>query len=1065
MSTTPPAPSGASAAPRRTPRRARPARPARRLGGVLLSGLLTVATLGAVAVSTSPPAAAAERDQRLSGVTSPMWQTNNNVEAIAVSRGVVYAGGTFTRVRPPGVALGGAGEVARTNLAAFDASTGALVTGFNVTLNGRVDDIAISPDGSRMYIVGTFTSVNGQTRNRVAAINIPSGTLATGFTANANATVMAVDASAAGVYVTGDFTQIRGTAKSRFASLDPTTGALRAGFTASLEARGQAVEIVPDGSRVLVGGEFATVNGTTTGAVASVDPVTGELETWQANTSQPININCRARVTDIVSEGTTAYVTAEGDPPGCYEGTYAARTSDGELVWNSTCLGASMGLELLDGVLYKASHQHDCAFNYGDARGGYVGGTARDDFIWWRLVGQDVRDGSFVHWSPNTNASTGSNPVGPHVLATDGSQMFVGGDFSRVNNAAQQGLARFAPGNGSAPDNPAAPTVQANAAGGLTVQWPAVIDKDSGTLTYQLYRGNTIIHQQTAESYPWSRPTMRYDDTGLTPGATYSYRLRVTDGTRQSASSASTSATVRTSAPPAYADLVRSLGANLYWRAGESGEALADSSTAATSPGEKVGAVSGTAGALAGDGAVQLDGATGHLTSRDALALTPTFTQSAWFRTTSITGGSLLAVTDAKTGVGTLSDRAVTMDNNGNVVFSVHQPPRSGSPDPLGPRLNNVRQQGLTFNDGRWHQVVATWSGTTASLYVDGILLGTYEGTAGGLTQGYQRVGYTDLTNEQAVFGRNFYNQKWPLTEHFNGAIDEVATFPTALTAEEVRALWASGVAGGIAAVPENRPPQAAFSFTTDGLSASVDAGASSDPDGTVAAYRWDFGDGSTATGRTASHTFAAPGTYPVTLVVTDDAGASSELTRSITVSAPPQPATSVVVEKGSAWAWRYEATAPPSSWAAAGFDDSAWQRGPGSLGFGTTVPLGTNIDSFELTSQRPLAAYFRRSFTVADASRAVRLELETVADDGVVIYVNGTEVGRANMPAGPVTVGTYATSARNSTVANAAPVTVTVPASLLTTGTNVIAAETHLNFRATRDVGFDLRATLVSNP
>lgn len=1042
--------------------RARVAR-ARRFLGALIAGVLVASTLLVVGTATAPQAGAAVRDQALSGVTSPMWQTNNNVEAIAVSGGVVYAGGTFNRVRPPGVALGGAGEVTRTNLAAFNASTGALVTAFNVTLNGRVDDIAIAPNGSRMYIVGMFTSVNGQTRNRVAAINIPSGTLATGFTANANATVMGVDASATGVYVAGDFTSIRGVAKSRFASLDPTTGALRAGFTADLEARGQAVEIAPDGSRVLIGGEFATVNGTTTGAVASVDPNTGALQTWQANTTQPININCAARVTDIIASGSTAYVTAEGDPPGCYEGTYAARISDGELDWNSTCLGASMGLALLNGVLYKASHQHDCAFNYGDARGGYVGGTSRDGFIWWRLVGQSVEDGSFVHWSPNTNASTGSNPVGPRVLATDGSQMFVGGDFSRVNNTGQQGLARFAPGNGSAPDNPVPPTVQSNDAGTATVQWPAVIDKDSGTLTYQLFRGNTIIEQQTVESYPWSRPTMRFDDTGLTPGATYSYRLRVSDGTRLSASSASTSVTVRTTAPPAYADQVRSLGANLYWRAGDAGSALADSSSSAASPGEKVGGVAGTAGALAGDGAVRLDGASGHLTSQNALALTPTFTQSAWFNTTSITGGSLLAVTDAKTGVGTLSDRAVTMDNNGNIVFSVHQPPRAGSPDPLGPRLNNVRLQGLTFNDGRWHQVVATWSGTTASLYVDGILLGTYEGTAGGLTQGYQRVGYTDLTNEQAVFGRNFYNQKWPLTEHFNGAIDEVATFPTALTAAQVQQLWAAGVAD-TGAAPANEAPEAAFSFTTSGLTASVDAGASSDPDGSVASYQWDFGDGGTATGATASRTYAAPGTYPVTLVVTDNDGASSELTRSVTVSAA-QPGTSVVVANGSTWAWRYAAGAPPAGWNSTSFNDAAWSRGPAALGFGTTAPLGTNIDSFATTAERPLAAYFRGTFTVADATKAVALELETVADDGVVIYVNGTEVARSNMPSGPVTVGTYASSARNSNVANAAPVLVTVPPSLLQSGTNVIAAETHLNFRATRDLGFDLQATLTSNP
>jgi hypothetical protein len=139
------------------------------------------------------------------------------------------------------------------------------------------------------------------------------------------------------------------------------------------------------------------------------------------------------------------------------------------------------------------------------------------------------------------------------------------------------------------------------------------------------------------------------------------------------------------------------------------------------------------------------------------------------------------------------------MDNNGNIVFSVHRPPRAGSPDPLGPWLTNLRLEGPVYNDGKWHQVVATWDGPTGTgrLFTDGIQRFEYVGTAGGLTSGFQRVGYTDLAKEQAVFGWNFYNLTWPTTEHFDGAVDEVATFPTALTAADVRQLYASGVNQG----------------------------------------------------------------------------------------------------------------------------------------------------------------------------------------------------------------------------------------------------------------------------
>ncbi len=124
---------------------------------------------------------------------------------------------------------------------------------------------------------------------------------------------------------------------------------------------------------------------------------------------------------------------------------------------------------------------------------------------------------------------------------------------------------------------------------------------------------------------------------------------------------------------------------------------------------------------------------------------------------------------------------------------------------------------------------------------------------------------------------------------------------------------------------------------------------------------------------------------------------------------------------------------------------------------------MATNIDTFATTSERPRAAYFARSFQVADATKAQKLMLVTVANDGIVVYVNGTEVGRSNMPAGAISSDTFASSARNTATANSSPVTITVPSSLLVTGRNTIAAETHVNYRGTRDVSFDLKATLTS--
>jgi len=88
---------------------------------------------------------------------------------------------------------------------------------------------------------------------------------------------------------------------------------------------------------------------------------------------------------------------------------------------------------------------------------------------------------------------------------------------------------------------------------------------------------------------------------------------------------------------------------------------------------------------------------------------------------------------------------------------------------------------------------------------------------------------------------------------------------------------------GGTA--PVNLSPVAKFTFTTSGLVASFNAGTSSDSDGSIVSYAWNFGDGSTGSGVTASRNYATAGTYSVTLTVTDNAGATGTTSQSVAVS------------------------------------------------------------------------------------------------------------------------------------------------------------------------------------
>jgi hypothetical protein len=84
--------------------------------------------------------------------------------------------------------------------------------------------------------------------------------------------------------------------------------------------------------------------------------------------------------------------------------------------------------------------------------------------------------------------------------------------------------------------------------------------------------------------------------------------------------------------------------------------------------------------------------------------------------------------------------------------------------------------------------------------------------------------------------------------------------------------------------------PSPAFTATPGaGRQVDVDASATTD-DGTVVSYDWDFGDGASGSGVTASHTFPAPGTYVVRLTVTDDAGLTGSVTRTVNLPGPPSP-------------------------------------------------------------------------------------------------------------------------------------------------------------------------------
>ena len=109
----------------------------------------------------------------------------------------------------------------------------------------------------------------------------------------------------------------------------------------------------------------------------------------------------------------------------------------------------------------------------------------------------------------------------------------------------------------------------------------------------------------------------------------------------------------------------------------------------------------------------------------------------------------------------------------------------------------------------------------------------------------------------------------------------------TADAASAVDTMWTI-VLGSAAAGPPNQPPTASFTNSCSLLTCAFDGTGSSDADGTIASYAWDFGDGTTDnTTATPSHTYSAEGNYTVTLTVTDNRGGMSTSQQTVTAVAP----------------------------------------------------------------------------------------------------------------------------------------------------------------------------------
>jgi hypothetical protein len=260
-----------------------------------------------------------------------------------------------------------------------------------------------------------------------------------------------------------------------------------------------------------------------------------------------------------------------------------------------------------------------------------------------------------------------------------------------------------------------------------------------------------------------------------------------------------------------------------------------------------------------------------------------------------------------------------------------------------------------------------------------------------------------------------------------------------------------------------NQPPTAnagTDQSITLPISSVTLSGSGSDADGTISTYAWTQLSGP-VTGTIASPSSASTGvsglstagTYIYRLSVTDNNGATAADTVNVTVNPAPS-STLTLVSWNAVWKYLDNGSDQNTAWRASSFSDTSWASGPAVLGYGdpdvaTVISYGSNSSAKYITS------YFRKQINFSNPSAYAGVTLNMRRDDGAIVYVNGTEVYRTNMPAGTVT---YTTAASSAAADDGAGIfTANIPIAAFVTGTNTVAVEVHQNAGTSSDVVFDM--------
>jgi hypothetical protein len=384
------------------------------------------------------------------GPTRPRISTGEIWDIEVVGQRVFIAG-TFSSLQNT---TGTTAVVNQRFLASYNWSTGLIDTAFRPTFGGGgVTAVEASPDGTKLYVAGSFNTVNGVTKRKIASLNLTTGAPVAGFTANASAQATALAATNSTLYVGGNFQTVNGTARVGLAAVNGTTGAVVAGFVNNMSGgigvngmlTVQQLKLTHDDTKLLVVHTGRKIANQDRYGVGLISTQTNQLLPWRTrlwdDNLQFVGGIQRAYGGDIAPNDQYFVVTSGsgGDRPPINDTAVAfpvAGNDNVQPLWVSRHFDSVYSVAITERAVYVGGHfsfeesptapdpwpgLDNVGYGTGQGLAGYGLGDAvvRRDHI----GALNPADGKALEWNPGSNSFEGNK-----AMEATARGLFVGGD-------------------------------------------------------------------------------------------------------------------------------------------------------------------------------------------------------------------------------------------------------------------------------------------------------------------------------------------------------------------------------------------------------------------------------------------------------------------------------------------------------------------------------------------------------------------------------------------------------------------------------------------------------------